>query len=212
MAGADAAAAVVADVPVNLQHTVLQLGRAHGADLNHAAFLAAVALVLVQAGDALADNPQVVQVRLDAVIGAAAHGDFELVGQPHATVALIEALMDLLAQTEGIQQAVLAGGALAGHHGAHQGAGAACSQALLGDIGPEVLDLVVGDALDLDGQAGGKGDNAVAELLGSLSDAPLLGSGDLAVDRDDAAGEIVRALVAQKTKRLHALLIRRADG
>ena len=120
--------------------------------------------------------------------------------------------MDLLADSEGVQQPVLAGGALAGHHRAHQRAGAAGLQPRLPEEGPEVLDLLVGDALDLDGQAGGKGDNAVAELLGSFSDAPLLGSGDLAVDRDDAAGEIVRALVAQKPKRLHALLIRRADG
>ena len=54
----------------------------------------------------------------------------------------------------------------------------------------------------IDGQAGGEGNIPIAELLRSLGNAPLLGSGDLAVDGDDAAGEVVRALVAEKAQGL----------
>ena len=41
---------------------------------------------------------------------------------------------------------------------------------------------------------------------------PLLGGGDFAVDGDDAAGEIVGALVAQKAQGLDPLLLDGADG
>ena len=208
----NAPAAVVADALVDLRHAVAQRGRAHGAGLDHAALLAPVALVRVQVGDPLADNAQIVQIRLDAVVGTAAYGNLELVGQADRVVALVEPVVNLLAEGEGVQQAVLAGGALAGHHGPHQGAGAAGDKALPGDVGPEILDLVVGDALDLNGQAGGEGDIPVAELLRRLGNALLLGSGDLAVDGDDAAGEVVGALVAEKSQRLDPLLIGGADG
>ena len=50
----------------------------------------------------MTDDAQVVQVGLDAVVGAAAHSDLELVRQLHVVVAVVEALVDLLAESEGV--------------------------------------------------------------------------------------------------------------
>lgn len=66
------------------------------------------------------DDAQVVQIRLDAVIGAAADADFEFVGQGDVMIAQVEALVDLLAQIVSVDQAVLTGRTLAGDDRADQ--------------------------------------------------------------------------------------------
>ena len=124
-------AAVVAGVGVDVNLAVHHFRGLDGAVLLHLTDLAAPALGVVHHGHPLAHDAQIVQVRLDAVVGAAAHGNLELVGQGHAVVANVELLVNLLAQAVGVDEAVLAGGALAGDHGAHQAAGAAGHQAVL---------------------------------------------------------------------------------
>ncbi|MPN50922.1 hypothetical protein SDC9_198562 [bioreactor metagenome] len=54
------------------------------------------------------------------------------------------------------------------------------------------FDLVEGDPLHFDGQAGGHGHLAAAEPLGGLRDGVSLLRGDLAVAGDDAAVKTVR--------------------
>ena len=120
--------------------------------------------------------------------------------------------VNLLADGKGVQQAVLAGGSLAGYHRADHGAGTAGDKALPGDICLERLDLVIGNALDLNGQPGGKGDGSVSKFFRGLGNAPLLGGGDLAVDSDDPSGEVVCALVGQEAHCLYPLFVCCADG
>ena len=160
----------------------------------------------------LTHDAQIVQIGLDAAVGTAAHTDLELMRELHLTVALVEPVMDLFGQAEGIDKAVLAGGTLAGNHGAHLGTGTAGLQPFPGNIGTEILDLVKGDTLNLHGHPGGEGDIAVAELFCRLADALKLLRGDLTVDGNDPGGEIVGSLVAQKAKTLDSLFVFRADG
>ena len=158
-------------------------------------FLQPVAAVLVELGHQLADDAQVIEGGLDAVVGAAAAGDLELVGQLDAVVAQVEPLVDLLAEGEGVIEAVLAGGALAGDHGPDQGAGTAGNQTGLGDELLKRGNIVIVDAPDLHGQTGGELHVAVAELLGGFGDDGGLLGGDLAVDGDDAGVKEVGSLV-----------------
>ena len=51
---------------------------------------------------ALTDDAEIVEVRLDAVVGAAADCDLKLVGQRYAVIAYIEALVQLLGKTVGV--------------------------------------------------------------------------------------------------------------
>ena len=200
---AHAASAVVAERGVDLHDAVHDFGGAHGTYRLNGALAAAGAEVGVIAGNPLAHDAQVVQVGLDAVVGTSAHRQFELVGQLDAAIALVEQMVQLLGQVEGVDQAVLAGGALAAHHGTDLGAGAAGDQASLGNVAAEVLDLVEGDAGDLNGQAGGEDGGAVAEFLSGLGDDSHLLGGDLAVYGDDTAVEVIGALVVEKALGFH---------
>lgn len=208
-----AAATVVAGGGVDVQGAVFQLGHMDGAVGLHLADLAAAALGGVDHGHTLAHDAQVVQIGLDAVVGAAAHRDLELVGQGDAVVAQVEPLVEFLAQAEGIQQAVLAGGTLAGDDGPHQRAGAASLQTGPGQEGTQVVQFIVGHALDLQRQAGGHSHLAGAVPLGGLGNDPLFLGGDLAVAGDDPDVEAVGvALVLQAAQPLHPLDLLRRDG
>ena len=212
---ADAAAAVVAGVRVDDQARVRQLRRADGAVLLHRAGLAGAALLGFKGRHALADDAEVVQVRLYAVVRAAAQGDLELVGQLHAVPALVEHLVDLLREGKGVVQAVLAGRALAGDHRAHLAARAARGEPFLGQIRADGRDVLVGHALDFDRQARGHGHFAIAELLRRLRDAAHVRVAQLAVAGDDAAVEVVGALAVQEAQGLDLLDLRggqRAGG
>lgn len=71
-----------------------------------------------------------------------------------------------------------------------------------GHIVDEGVDVVVGDAGQLHRQPGGKGDVAVAELLGSLAEALHLLGGEDAVLGDNPAGEFLGPAVEQKAQAL----------
>ena len=132
--------------------------------------------------------------------------------QLDALVALVEALVNLLGQIEAVEQAVLAGGSLAGHNRTNLRAGAAGLQTRLRYKGAQVVDLIVWNAADLDGQSGGHLDLAAAEQTGRLGDALALLRGDLAVAGDDARVEAVGSLVVQEAPRLDPLDVLGADG
>src|SRR5699024_5020011 len=126
-----AAAAAVAGGGVDRQDAVLKLRHLDRAGVLHLADLAAPALGEVEHRQTLADDAEVVEAGLDAVVRAAAHRDFELVGQGDAVVAFVEPLVDLFAEVKGVDQAVLAGRALAGDDRADQRTGAAGFEAML---------------------------------------------------------------------------------
>ena len=121
----DTASAVIADVLVDLQHAVDHLRRADRAVVLDLADLAAAAEIRVKLRDALADDAQIVEVWFDTVVRASADRNLKLVRQLDALVALVEALVNLLGQVEAVEQAVLAGGSLAGHNWTNLRAGAA---------------------------------------------------------------------------------------
>ena len=199
------AAAVVADIFVH-DHLAVRHGRGlHGTALGDPALLTAPAGFQVHGLDPLADDGQVVDVGLDAVVGTAAGGDLELVGQLDVVIAQVEPLVDLRAEAEGVIEAVLAGGALAAHHGADLGAGTAGGQAVLPQECLKFGDLVIGDAGQLHGHAGGKLDLTAAEPVGGLGNGPDLLRGHIAVGGQNTGVEAVGPLVLQETHTLHAL-------
>ena len=209
---ANAAAAVVAQSGIDDQTAIFQLRRADGAGGLDLALFAALALGLVIARDPGAHDAQIVQVRLDAVVGTAAHRDLELVGQRHVRVTLEEPVMDLIAQRVSVIQAILAGGTLAGNHRTYFAAGTAGLQTRFSHIGTESVDVVVIDAGDLHGQAGGEHHVAVAVPLGRFGDRLTLLIGDTAVTGNDAAVEFVGALVVEESHGLDTLDVLGAQG
>ena len=122
---ADAQAAVVADLPDDLHDPFLHGAGVHGAGGDHRALGAALAQGTVVLGHPLADDANIVEFRLGAVVGAAADGDLEFVGKDDLPVALVKTPVDFGGQLLGIDVAVDADGALTGDHGADLGTGAA---------------------------------------------------------------------------------------
>ena len=121
-------------------------------------------------------------------------------------VADVELLVDPVGQAEGIQQAILAGGTLTGHHRTDQRAGAAGEQAVLTQEVDEGLDVLMLDALNFQGQTGGHGHLAGAELLGSLGNGLVLLGGDLTIAGNDPDIEHIGIpLVLQAAQGLHPL-------
>lgn len=117
----DTASAVVAVLAVDNKLSVLDGGSLHRAGRLNLADLAAVAEIAVELRDSLADDTQVVEVWLYAVVGAAADRNFELMRKLYAGIAVVEDLVDLVGQRIGIQKSVLAGGSLAGYNRASEG-------------------------------------------------------------------------------------------
>ena len=121
-------------------------------------------------------------------------------------IAHIEQLVELFTEGKGVDEAVLAGGTLAGHHGTDLCAGAAGRQAVCLQKGHQSLNIIVFDALNLHGQPGGHGDLAAAEPVGGVCDGPVLISGELAVPGNDTDIEYIRiTLVLQTAKTLYPL-------
>ena len=153
----------------------------------------------------LTHNAHIVQVRLHAVVRAAAHSNFKLVGQLHIVVPHIEPLVDLLRQGIGIDQAILAGRALAGGHRPDLGSGAAGLQAgLFLQKLTQGLNVLKGNTLDFHGQPGGHGHLAAAEAAGRLRHSGALLGGNFAVAGDYTPVKLIRStLVPQKSQSLH---------
>ena len=99
-------AAVVTCIGIDADLAVNDLSDLDGAGLHYLALLTATALGVVDHGNSLADDTQVVQAGLSAVIGTTADADLELVRQGDTVVADVELLVDLFGQTVGIGQPV----------------------------------------------------------------------------------------------------------
>ena len=110
-----AAPAVVTGIPIDLKQAVLHFGRADRTNLFNGTFPAAIAGIFIIVRDQLSDHTQIIQIRLHTVVRTSAHCDFELMREQDAAVALIKAMVNLLRQSKGVDQAVLAGGSLTGY-------------------------------------------------------------------------------------------------
>ena len=120
----------------------------------------------------------------------------------------IESLVDLLRQRKGIDQSVLTGGSLTGHHRPHFRARSAGLKPFSLQIFPHILDLLIGNALDLQRQPGCHGHFPRAVFFRRLRDALLFLRRDLAVSCDHTHIETVRiVLILQTAKSLHPLYI-----
>ena len=90
-------------------------------NVNDAALFATVAFIFVKLGNQLPDDSNIIQIWLYTVVWTSAHGDFELVRQFYRVVALVETMVNFLGDGEGIQKAILTGGAFAGDHRTNHG-------------------------------------------------------------------------------------------
>ena len=124
-----ASSAAVAKRLVNRDLAVFYAARLHGASLFNGADLASAAYFIVGRGKELTDHAQIVDVGLDAVIGTSANRNFELVRQFDLVISLVESLVDLFREPEGVDQTKMTGRAFAGDYGAHARTGAADLQA-----------------------------------------------------------------------------------
>ena len=89
-------------------------------------------------------------------------------------IPLVEPLVDLLAQAEGIHKTVLAGSPLAGDHGTHQRARSSGLQIVLRQKRDDRIDIFIGNTLNFHGQPGSHGDLPAAEALRRLRDGTML--------------------------------------
>ena len=183
----NALAAAGAESPVDLHDAVLHVGGVDRTALRGQTSSTAVAVLGVILRHPLPHDAEVVEGGLDAVVGAAADPDFKLVGQLYVVPALVEFLMELPGQGLGVDEAVDAHGALAGHNGPDPGPGAAGVQAALLEELVEGFNGLIGKSLDFHGHAGSHGNGSAAELLGGLGGHHELLTGEDPVLGDNAA-------------------------
>ena len=161
-----------------------------GALCGGGALSAAAADVAVEVGNAGADDAEVVQTGLDAVIGAAADADFELVRQLDLMPLDEELAENAVAEGLRVHKTVDADRTLAGDDRANDGAGTADPQTGSLHIRDQRLCVLVGNALNLDGETGGHCDAAVAVFFGGVNDCLHLLVGVNTVGGDNARDEI----------------------
>ena len=195
---AHADAAFLTDRSINLQLAVHHPGSLGGAAFFNLTDSAAAAHIVIEHGHLMALHTEVIQGWLHAAVGAAAHGNFKLVGQLHVVPADIVVFMNLLCQFLGIIIAVDTGGTFAGHNRAHLSPGAAEAHTALCSPGPGLLNLLKGNAGDLHRQAAGADQLAVAKGGGQLCHVLKIFSAKNGAGSYDAAGEQLRASVKQK--------------
>ena len=98
---------------ITVKDTVHNFGRTDRTGCSYAALLAALAAAFIKVRDTLADDAEIVQIRLDTVVRAATDRDLEFVRKRDAMVALVKTMVNLLRQCKGVKQAVLTGRSLA---------------------------------------------------------------------------------------------------
>ena len=119
----------------------------HRTRCHNGTFLTSAAFFLIDSGNALANNADIVQIRLYTVVRTSAYRNLELMRQHNAAVSFVEAMMDFFREIEGIDQTEVAGGSLTTYHRANLLAGSAGRHAFLCQEGLEVLYILIGDAL-----------------------------------------------------------------
>ena len=159
--------------------------------LDDAALDAVAALDEVLLGHALAVDAEVVEAGLDAVVGAAADGDLELVRQRDRVPAYEELVIYPLGEGLGIEQAVYADGAFAGDDGPDDGARAAGDEARGLHLGAKRLQVLVGDALYFYRQPDSECNSSIAVLARDVGHHLHLLVCKNSVRRDDAGNKVL---------------------
>ena len=95
-------------------------------------------------------------------------------------------MVNFLGDGEGIQKAILTGGAFAGDHRTNHGTSTSGFEPCLCDVFLECLDLIKRHALNFDSQTGGKSDDSVSKFFCCLSDHFLLFSSDFSIYGDNS--------------------------
>lgn len=99
---------------ITVKDAIHNFGRADRTGRSYAALFASFAAAFIKVRDTLADDAEIVQIRLDTVVRAATDRDLEFVRKRDAMVALVKTMVNLLRQCKGVKQAVLTGRSLAG--------------------------------------------------------------------------------------------------
>ena len=146
------------------------MGRLYRALIHHCTLLAAAAVIRIILRHYLPHDAEVVETRLDAVVGAAADTDLELVRQLDVVPAFVECLMQIPSQRLSVNQAMNTNRSLAGYNGTDSGTRTTGIESGLGNEVVERLNILVGQTLNLHCQAGRHGSLAVSEFPGRLSD------------------------------------------
>ena len=198
----NAAAAVVADLFIDLQLSVHNGGGLHRTGFLHLADLAAAADLAVKLRNPLANDTQIVQIGLHAVIGTSAHRDLEFMRQLNAGIAMVEHFMDLIGKRVGIQKAVLAGGSLAGYHRTDLGTGSASFQTGFRQFLPQRVNISIGHADDLHRQTGRHGDPSAPVFLSRRRNGLTFRRRNISVSGNNADIEVIGSLIVQAAQRL----------
>ena len=106
---ADTSAAMVALIGINEDLAVddtRKLDRARLFDLTN---LTVAAFFSIHIGNALADDADIVEIGLDAVVGTTADGDFEFMRELYVVIALIKTFVNFFTKAKSINKTKLAG-------------------------------------------------------------------------------------------------------
>ena len=180
---------------IAVKDAVYDFGRTDRTGCSYAALLAALAAAFIKVRDTLADDAEIVQIRLDTVVRAAADCDLKFVRKRNVMVALVKTMVNLLGKCEGVEQAVLAGRSLAGDNRTDLCAGTAGLQTCLCDVGLKCLDIFIWNPLYLHGKAGRKRHISISIFFCSFCQARHLCCIYLSIYCDDTGRKIVRPLI-----------------
>ena len=104
-ADSDAAAAVITGIPVNDDFSIVNPSHVDGTIFFYLTYLTAPAFFQIRERYSLADDSQIIEIRLHTVIGAASHSDLKFVRKLYLGITVIKPLMDFLRQAKGVDKA-----------------------------------------------------------------------------------------------------------
>lgn len=185
------------------------MNRTFGSD---GAFLTSVAGGLVKVRDALANDADVVQLRLDAVVGTSADGNLKFVREGGISISVEIFLLQFVCEGECVMQAIAAGSPFAGDDGADFRAGAADDEAAGFDGFGKSIQIFDRDAGDLKCLTRGEQDITRAVFLSGIGNAFQLFRGDAPVLCDNTGRKIIGVLVVEKAASFQLFFFLFRDG
>ena len=179
---------------------------------SNGAFLTSVAGSLVKVRDALADDADVVQLWLDAVVGTSADRNLKFMREGGISISVKIFLLQFVCESKGVVQTIAAGSPFAGDDGADFRAGAADDEAAGFDGFGKSSQIFDRDAGDLKCLTRGEQDIAGAVFLSGIGNAFQLFCGDAPVFCDDTGRKIIGVPVVEKAASFQLFFFLFRDG
>ena len=169
-----------------------------GTGIFYGTFLTAFAFLCIYDRNTLSDNPHIIQIRFDTVIGTSAYCNLEFVGKHHITISFIKSVKDLFRQCIGIQQSILTGSSLTGYYGTHLRTSPTGNQTFLCNKFLKLFNLFIRNSLHFYRKSCGIGKHSIAIFFCCVCHKSVLRCSYLSVYCDNSCRKIVCAFVIKE--------------